>query len=254
MANERPVLLVTGGARGIGRGIAQLFAENGYAVVIADRNRALGTETAEKLSLTGEVRLIASDIGVESEVQNLIAETVQTFGRLDVLCNNAGIENYKNAELISSEEWDAIQNTNLRGAFLCIKYAFPYLALHHGSVVNIASVQSFANESQAAPYAASKAGILGMTRAMAIDFGPTQVRVNAICPGAVDTPMMDDFLRLHPDPEEFRSHIRATIPLGRLAVPRDVAEVALFLASSRASYITGASFVVDGGLLARLAL
>jgi NAD(P)-dependent dehydrogenase (short-subunit alcohol dehydrogenase family) len=254
MASERLVLLVTGGARGIGLGIAQLFAENGYAVVIADRDAALGNQAAANLSLTSEARFIAADIGVESDVQNLIAETIQAFAGLNVLCNNAGVEKYKNAELITSEEWDAIQNTNIRGAFLCTKYAFPHLALTQGSVVNIASVQSFANEPQAAPYAASKAGLLGMTRAMAIDFAPAQVRVNAVCPGAVDTPMMDEFLRLNPHPEEFRSHVRASIPLGRLAVPKDVAEVALFLASSKASYITGASIVVDGGLLARLAL
>ena len=254
MASDRPVVVVTGGARGIGLGIAQLFAENGYAVVIADRDSARGKIAAKELPVEAAVRFVCADIAQEAAVQALMAETAEAFGRLDVLCNNAGIETYRAADAVSSEEWDATQSTNVRGAFLCIKYAYPHLARARGSVVNIASVQSFANEPQAAAYAASKAALLGMTRAMAIDFAPAHVRVNAICPGAVDTPMMDGFLRQQPDPEAARSRLCAAIPLGRLAVPRDVAEVALFLSSSKASYITGASFLVDGGLLARLAL
>jgi NAD(P)-dependent dehydrogenase (short-subunit alcohol dehydrogenase family) len=246
--------LVTGGARGIGLGIAQTFRANGHAVVIADIDRAGGEAAAQLLGDPNSARFVYADLTRENDVVALVEQTAAAFGRIDTVCNNAGIEVYRRAEAVPSEEWEAVQNTNVRGAFYCIKHAYPHLAATRGSILQIASVQAYANEPEIAPYAASKAALLGMTRAMAIDFGRDGVRINAICPGAIHTAMTEQFLRDQPDPAAMLERFQRSIPLGRLGTPEDVAELAFFLASDKAAYITGASFVVDGGLLTRLAL
>ncbi len=179
---------------------------------------------------------------------------MREFGRIDVLCNNAGIERYRPADEYTSEDWTAIVDTNLRGAFLCSKYAYPHLKASAGSIVNIASVQAFANEPKISVYAATKAGLMGLTRSMALDFAADGVRVNAVCPGAIQTGMMEVFLRNQPNPEETVTSMGRAIPLGRVGQPEDIARAVWFLASPAAAYITGTSLVVDGGLLSRLAL
>lgn len=249
------VAVVTGGAYGIGRGIVQEFAKHGESVVIADlaSDRGAALESSIRAS-GGNAVFISANVRVEAEVQSLIQKAINHFGRIDVLCNNAGIERYRRADEYTIDEWNAISETNLRGAFLCTKYAYPFLKQVRGSVVQISSVQAFANEGQISAYAASKAGLLGLTRAMALDFAPAGVRVNAVCPGAIQTGMMEAFLKDQSDPEEAVQKIGRLIPLGRVGQPEDIAQAVYFLASSAANYITGATLVVDGGLLSRLAL
>lgn len=249
------VAVVTGGAYGIGRGIVQEFAKHGESVVIADCDDARGAVLESSIRASGgHAVFISADVRVETEVQSLIQKAVNHFGRIDVLCNNAGIERYRRADEYTIDEWNAISETNLRGAFLCTKYAYPFLKQVRGSVVQISSVQAFANEGQISAYAASKAGLLGLTRAMALDFAPEGVRVNAVCPGAIQTGMMEVFLKDQSDPEEAVQKIGRLIPLGRVGQPEDIAQAVYFLASPAANYITGATLVVDGGLLSRLAL
>ena len=169
-------------------------------------------------------------------------------------CNNAGIEIYRRADEYTLPEWDLIHNVNLRGAFLCSKLFFPALERRQGCITNISSVQAFANENHIAAYASAKAGLLGLTRSMARDFASMNVRVNAVCPGAIHTEMMSAYLADQPDPAGEAERLSKGIPLRRFGSPADVAEMVWFLTSPAADYITGASFVVDGGLLCRLAI
>jgi NAD(P)-dependent dehydrogenase (short-subunit alcohol dehydrogenase family) len=250
---ESRVALVTGGAYGIGRGIVQEFAKKGEAVVIADRDDKRGVDLESSLRASGAQALfVHTDIRIEGQVQALITQTVEAFGRIDVLCNNAGIERYRAADEYTIDDWNAISETNLRGTFLCTKYAYPLLKQSKGCVVNISSVQAIACEPKISVYAATKAGLLALTRGMALDFAADGVRVNAVCPGAIQTGMMEPFIKDQPDPVEAVKAIGRTIPLGRVGQPEDIAQAVYFLASPAASYITGATLVVDGGLLGRL--
>ena len=252
MSDSR-VTLVTGGAYGIGRGIAMEFARNGDTVVIADRDAERGRALESSLKAAGRQALfVATDVREEAQIQALMRRSQEEFGRIDVLCNNAGIERYRRPEEYTLDDWNAISETNLRGAFLCAKYAYPFLKKTRGCIVNISSVQAMANEPKISAYAATKAGLLALTRGMALDFAEDGVRVNAICPGAIQTGMMEPFLKDQPDPEEAVKAIGRTIPLGRVGQPEDIAQAVYFLASPAAAYITGATLVVDGGLLSRL--
>jgi dihydroanticapsin dehydrogenase len=254
MDHSTRVVFVTGGAYGIGRATVRCFASRGDAVVIADRNVERGKALRAELLEGGRQALfLPTDIRTEGAVQQAIELAAKEWGRLDVLCNNAGVEINRRADEFSSAEYDVMLDTNLRGAFLCSKYAFPYLRQRRGSIINIASVQGLACEANTAVYAATKAALLGLTRGMARDFAP-EVRVNAICPGATLTGMMDEFLASQTDPQIALNAMARNIPLGRLGVPEDIAPVVYFLASEAASYLTGSALVVDGGLLAKLAI
>ncbi len=247
------VALVTGGAYGIGRGIVQEFVRNGEAVVIADLDAERGTALESSIAAAGGKALfVRTDVRVENQIQDLMGRIFEVFSRIDVLCNNAGIVRYRRAEEYTIEDWNSISETNLRGAFLCTKYAYPFLKKTHGCIVNISSVQGLASEPKISAYAASKAGLLGLTRGMALDFAADGVRVNVVCPGAIRSGMMEPFIKDEPDPEEAVRAIGRTIPLGRVGQPEDIAQAVYFLASPAASYITGAVLVVDGGLLSRL--
>jgi NAD(P)-dependent dehydrogenase (short-subunit alcohol dehydrogenase family) len=247
------VALVTGGAYGIGRGIVQEFVGKGQAVVIADLDAERGAALESSIAAAGgQALFIRTDVRVEGQIQALMARVDEVFGRIDVLCNNAGIERYRRADEYTIDDWNSISETNLRGAFLCAKYAYPFLKKSRGCIVNISSVQGLASELQISAYAASKAGLLGLTRGMALDFAADGVRVNVVCPGAIRSGMMEPFIKDQPDPEEAVKAIGRTIPLGRVGQPEDIAQAVYFLASPAASYITGATLVVDGGLLSRL--
>lgn len=249
------VAIVTGGAYGIGRGIVREFARHGEAVAILDidveRGRQL--ESAVKAD-EGQVVFIKTDVRIEAEVQESIEQVANAFGRIDVLCSNAGIELYRSAEHYTADDWDAVHDTNLRGAFLCAKYAHPFLKAQGGAIVFTSSVQAMASERNISAYVASKAGLLGLTRSMAVDFARDGIRVNAVCPGAIDTGMFEAFVQSPGDREESLGSIGRSVPLGRIGQPEDVARAVYFLGSSAAEYITGASLIVDGGLLSKLAL
>jgi NAD(P)-dependent dehydrogenase (short-subunit alcohol dehydrogenase family) len=255
MKQELHTIVVTGGASGIGRAIAQCFASRSWQVVIADIDSTRGRLEEQRLLEKGHSALFQeTDISDEKQVSCLVEATLQRFGQVDTLCNNAGIEIYRRADEYTLAQWDLIHHVNLRGAFLCSKLFFPALERRQGSIVNISSVQAFANEINIAAYTSAKAGLLGLTRSMARDFAAMGVRVNAVCPGAIHTEMMDAYLSAQPNPDAEAARLSASIPLQRLGTPNDVAELVWFLASAAAGYITGSSLVVDGGLLARLAL
>jgi meso-butanediol dehydrogenase/(S,S)-butanediol dehydrogenase/diacetyl reductase len=182
----------------------------------------------------------------------MFAEVPGKAGRLDVLVNNAGIEKYNAPDQFTLEDWDNIVGVNLRAVFLCSRAALPHLEATHGSVVNIASVQSFANEPNVSIYAGTKAGVMGLTRSLALDFASRGVRVNAVCPGAIYTGMTEAWLAWQSNPEAVLKKIDKDVPLGRIGRPEDIAPAVFFLASPEAAYITGTSLVVDGGVLARI--
>jgi len=247
------VVVVTGGAYGIGRGIVRLFVQRGDRAVIADRNVQRGCALQDELGAEAAL-FIETDVTGEDSIRRMIECAVERWKRIDVLCNNAGIERYRRADEYTSEDWNAIIGANLRGAFLCSKYAFPHLRAQKGCIIHISSIQGFANEPRISVYAGSKAGLMGLTRGMAVDFAAFGVRVNAICPGAIHTCMMETYLAGVEDPQSAVDKLSSAIPLGRVGQPEDIAGVAWFLASPDAAYITGASLTVDGGVLARLAL
>ncbi len=241
------VALVTGAASGIGAGIAQRLIEAGISVALVDINGPEARALAGKLRATGRAIAIEADVSIEEQVRSSVEQTVRELGALDYLINNAGIEVSGSVADLSSGQWDRQMGVNLRGVFLCSKYAIAQMR-GGGAIVNISSVHAMVSWPQCAAYDASKAGMMGLTRAMALDHGPQGVRVNAICPGYIETPIWEPWLSQVDDREETLRAIAKTHPLGRVGRPRDVAEAALFLISDAASFITGASLVVDGGI------
>jgi NAD(P)-dependent dehydrogenase (short-subunit alcohol dehydrogenase family) len=248
---EHKVAIVTGAASGIGRGILERFVEAGASVAAVDINGALLRTVVEALPSRDHALAIEADIRDEAQVRNAVEQAIARFGRLNVLVNNAGIELSATVPDMPAAEWDRQLGVNLRGAFLFSKYAIPHMRAQGGGViVNIASVHAFVSYPGAAAYDASKSGLLGLTRAMALDHGREGIRVNAICPGYIDTPMMDQWLETVPDRDEAMRQVLACHPVGRIGKPRDIAEACLFLASDAASFISGTHLVVDGAMTA----
>jgi len=190
------------------------------------------------------------DVADESQVKTAVESAAEKFGSVDVPVNNAGIEVNGSVSDLTSAEWDRQNAVNLRGAFLMSKYVIQKMTARGGVIVNISSVHAFVSWTGCATYDATKAGLIGITRAMALDHGPAGIRVNAICPGYIDTPLMEKWLESVPNREETLRQVLACHPLGRVGTPRDVAEAALFLASDAASFISGTTLVVDGAMTA----
>lgn len=178
----------------------------------------------------------------------MINVTINTFGRLDVLVNNAGYHISKNAEQTSEEEWEFIQDTNLRSTFLCSKYAIPHLKKAKGNIINISSMVGVVGQPNATAYSATKGGQIAMTKNMAIDFAPDGVRVNVICPGWVQTPLVEDWFEQQQDPDAARKYICGQHPLGRIGTIEECGYLAAFIASDEALFITGTRFDIDGGV------
>lgn len=251
-------VLVTGGALGIGQGIVRAFAREGASVAIADVDRAAAERLAAELA-AGGVRAIATigDVSSSGDAQRMVAETVTAFGRLDVLVNNAGIQPvdwYFRVEDTPEEVWDRILGVNLKGQFLMSKYALPHIRAQGpgGSVINMASVQGVQSMPGVPSYAASKGGVLSLTRNMALDYARDGIRVNAICPGTMDSEMVRTAARAEGgDLDATLARYGAFHPLGRLGLPEDIAQATLFLASDRSSFMTGGYLAVDGGFLAQ---
>lgn len=245
----RRTALVTGGAAGIGAGIALGFAEAGYSVAILDVDGDGCRATAAKLQSGSRVLAIEGDVSKESDAARAVEETFLHFGALDVLVNNAGIEVNGTVSELAAEEWDRQIAVNLRGAYLMSRYAIPRMK-SGSAIVNISSVHAFVSWSGCAAYDATKSGLIGLTRAMALDHGRDGIRVNAICPGYIDTPLIGRWLSSFSDREEALRQVIACHPVGRIGTPRDIAQAALFLASEAASFISGTSLVVDGAMTA----
>ena len=240
--------LVTGGAKGIGAGIAERFMDAGAAVVIFDIDGAGARHMAAGLCARGRALPFEGDVSNEEHVRAGVDHTIAELGRLDILVNNAGIEVPGTMPEYSSAQWDRQLGVNLKGAFLFAKYAIPHMRGRGGAIVNISSVHAFASYAGNAAYDASKAGLLALTRTLALDHGGEGIRVNAICPGYIDTPMTEEWLASVPDREATMRQVLSFHPLGRIGTPRDIAEAALFLASDAASFISGACLVVDGAM------
>ncbi len=250
-------VLVTGGALGIGKAIAEAFAAAGAAVAVADVNANAGEALVARIERAGGVTMATiGDVSDAADAERMVAESVVSLGRLDVLVNNAGIQPtdaYFRVEDTPEEVWDRILGVNLKGVFLMSKYALPHIrAAGGGAIVNMASVQGLQSMPKVPSYASSKGGILSLTRNMALDYAREGIRVNAVCPGTIDSDMVRTAARSEGgDIEANLKRYGAFHPLGRLGQPEEVAEAVLFLASSRASFITGEYLNVDGGFMAQ---
>lgn len=245
---NRKTAIVTGAAAGIGAGIARRFAEGGYAIAIFDIDGPGATSIAAELSDQASTIAIQGDVSNEDDVERAIEATIAKFETIDVLINNAGIEVAGSVASLTSAEWDRQMAVNLRGVFLMSRYSIPKMRERGGAIVNISSVHAFVSWPDCAAYDATKSGIIGLTRAMALDHGREGIRVNAICPGYIETPLMERWLASLPDREETLTQLRRFHPLGRMGTPHDVAEAAFFLASDAASFISGTYLVVDGAM------
>lgn len=253
MKLNNKVAIITGGSKGIGLGIATVFSRQGAKVVVAARGAEAGEQAAEDLrSKGGEAVFIACDVSNENQVKAMVQTTIDVYGRLDVLVNNAGVGIYKSVLNTTVDEWDLCLNVDLKGAFLCSKFAIPYMqAIEKGAIINISSVHSRATVNDAAPYAAAKGGVTALTRNMAIDYGPV-IRVNTISPGWVMTPLIEKLFNNYEDPVAQRRLVEKRQVMKRIGTPEDIGLAAAFLASDNASFITGTEFFVDGGLTAQL--
>jgi NAD(P)-dependent dehydrogenase (short-subunit alcohol dehydrogenase family) len=248
------VCVVTGVGAGIGASIADVFSRLGAHVIGLEKNRGNLDRIAERITVRGgSLHAICTDVSSEASVQSAFQEITSQYETIDVFVNNVGVEFYRDFVSVSVEDWDRQLGVNLRSVFLCCSHVVPLMIkAGHGAIINTASVQAFATTGQTAPYAAAKAGILGLTRDMARDLGPYQIRVNAICPGCIDTPMMERSLSRNSNASSAKQQMESAIPLRRLGHPTEIANAVAFLASDLASYISGVALVVDGGLLAQL--
>lgn len=245
--------IITGGGSGIGRAIACLFAAEGAQVVVAGRREGpLADVAAEIKDKGGTATYVTADVSDSEQVKKLVLRTVATLGRIDILVNNAGLLIPKSVTELSEEEFDMVMAVNLKGTFLCCKYVIPHMLDQGGGVIlNISSILGHMGTVKGASYCASKGGVILLTKSLAHDYGPA-IRANAICPGHVETEMLDEVFisRGATDLAAYRKEWAQNYPLGRLGTPDDVARAALFLASNDAAWITGTSLMVTGGLFA----
>jgi NAD(P)-dependent dehydrogenase (short-subunit alcohol dehydrogenase family) len=245
------VAVVTGGAQGIGKGIALRLLEAGYAVAIADGDVEAGQETENELVGEGRVRFVLCDVGDEPQVVACIGAVMREFGRLDALVNNAGIASPPRIpiEALSLDDWNRVIGANLTGAFLMAKHAVPHLHAARGAIVNIASTRALQSEANTEPYSASKGGLVALTHALAVSLGP-EVRVNCVSPGWIDVSGWKKSSRRRPASLSADDH--AQHPAGRVGVPADIAEMVFYLLSDAAGFVTGQNFVVDGGMTKKM--
>ncbi len=247
---EGKVAFITGAGRGIGRAVAHKFAAEGAAVVVAERDASSGKAVADELLAIGHRALfIATDITRESEVRQAIDQTVAHFGKLDIVVNNAGITFRYEATTMTEDQWHAAMDVDVKGVWLCCKHAIPHMqAQGGGAIVNISSVHARVTAAKHFPYGAAKAAVLGLTRSLALDYGPHNIRVNAICPGWVRSEAVEEWIQSQPDPLAYEARVLSFQPLRRIGTPEEIANLVAFIASDEASYMTGAELVIDGGL------
>ncbi len=243
------VAIITGGGQGIGKAITKKFLENNIRVIVAEIDEEAGKEIEEEYSSLGDIKFIKTDVSKEEDVKSMVEETIKIFGKINYLINNAGIGINKHISELTLEEWNRVIGVNLTGAFLCSKYAYPYLKKEKGVIINIASTRAFMSEPNTEAYSASKGGIYALTHALAISLGP-EIRVNCISPGWIE---VSEWKK-----KSIRKSVELTEldhkqhPAGRVGKPEDIASLVLYLISDEAGFITGANFIVDGGMTRKM--
>jgi len=245
------IALITGGGTGIGRGTALAFAREGAKVAVAGRRVEKLQEVVSEIKVAGgEATAVACDVSRAADAQNAIRKTVEAFGKLNVLVNNAGVLHVSTIEEIPEDEWDRLIDANLKGPFLMCRAALPeFRKAGGGAIVNVGSVLGLVAMKKRAAYCASKGGVTLLTKAIAIDHGHENIRANCICPSIVETELVSQLFNT-PDGDRVKRERLATIPLGRMGRPADIAELAVYLASDESSWLTGAAIPLDGGLTA----
>ena len=248
MKLKNRVAVITGAASGIGRACAIEFANEGARVVLADVNLAGARETAQVIEAAGgTAHAVEADVADPAAVGRLVSETLRRFSEVHVLLNDAAIQVNKTVEDTTVEEWTREIAINLGGVFLCSKYFLPHLRKTRGNIVSLSSVNAYFVEPGCAGYCATKAAIIGLTKAMAIDHGKDGIRVNCICPGYIDAGLAEGYFQAQPDPAAARASAGKLHALWRIGRAEEVARAAVYLASDDASFVTGAALVVDGG-------
>ncbi|MEA0552740.1 SDR family NAD(P)-dependent oxidoreductase [Lysinibacillus irui] len=249
---EGKVAVITGGASGIGLATAKLLSELGTKTVILDIDQQKGEDTEKNLKEAGlDVEFLKCDVTNTQDCQNVADSIQKRYGKVDVLFNNAGIIRRKTVVDLDEADWDAVINVSLKGVYLLSKYLIPLMRDNGGSIINTGSGWGIKGGDKAASYCAAKAGVVNLTKAMAIDHGPENIRVNCICPGDTDTPLLrGEAKQLNIDESSFLRSSAVDRPLARLGTPEDIAKGVLFLASNLSAWVTGTTLTVDGGGLA----
>lgn len=244
------VVIITGGSKGIGAGCARVFCSEGGQVVICARSEANGRSLADELTTTnaGTCTFVRADVTHPEDIRAVIEQTVRRYGRLDCLINNAGWHPpAADVSDISIQDFEALVRLNLTSTFAGCKYALPHLERTKGTIINMASMVGLLGQAQAAHYCATKAGQIGLTKALAVDYAPRGVRVNAVCPAGVDTPMLHEWADTLPNPMAAVRQVHQIHKLGRMATPEEIGRVCLFLATEDSSFIVGQAIHVEGG-------
>jgi NAD(P)-dependent dehydrogenase (short-subunit alcohol dehydrogenase family) len=243
------VAIVTGGSRGIGRAVVERLAADGAAVVFCGRDERAGRQAA-----AGGATFVACDVAVEADVERLVDACVECTGPPTIVVNNAGVNANHAATELTEADWDRFFGIDLKASWLLAKHTIPHMrAAGRGAIVNVSSIHGIATLDGFFPYGAAKAGLLGLTRSLALDHGREGIRVNAVCPGFTRTRLVEQSIARHADQQAAEAAMTAAVALGRIADPAEVANVVRFLAGPESSYVTGSTIVVDGGLLARRA-
>lgn len=245
------VAIVTGAAKGIGRATVDVLLREGANVVLLDYNASIDSVARELPE--DRVRAHLGDVSATDHCEAAVRTAIEAFGGLDIVVNNAGVQAFGTAEDTSEQTWERTLAINLKGPWLMARAAIPALRQRGGgAIVNIASVQGLASEKNVMAYSTSKHGLIGLTRSMAVDFASQSIRVNCVCPGTVDTPLVRNIIDQDADPARLEQFLNQMHPVGRIARPAEIGEVVAFLASPRASFMTGSVVTVDGGLLSLL--